>query len=96
MKRLWVGLLGVMLIVGLAASGCSTANKIGAARATMDQARAAGAVYKAPYEFKAAEANLKNAVHEAEDGDRKGAEPFAEKAQTYANKALEMSGGGAK
>ena len=96
MKRLWVGLLGIMLIVGLGASGCATANKIGAARETMDQARAAGAVYKAPYEFKAAEAYLDKAVTEAEEGDRKAANPLAEKAQTYANKALEMSGGGAK
>jgi hypothetical protein len=96
MKRPWVGLLAVVLIVGLTAAGCATANKIQAARATMDQARDAGAVYKAPFEYKAAEAYLKKAVHQAEKGDPKAADGFAKEAQAYANKALEMAGGGAK
>lgn len=96
MRRLWLGLLAVVLVVGLSAAGCATANKIQAARATMDQARAAGAVYKAPYEYKAAEAYLGKAVAEAEEGDRKAADPLADEAQAYATKALEMSGGGAK
>jgi hypothetical protein len=96
MKRLWLGLMAFVLVVGLSAAGCATANKIQAARSTMDQARAAGAVYKAPFEYKAAEAYLNWAVYQAEKGDRKGADPFAEKAQAYATKALEMSGGGAK
>jgi hypothetical protein len=96
MKRPWVGLLAVVLIVGLTAAGCATANKIQAARATMDQARAAGAVYKAPFEYKAAEAYLNKAVLEAEEGDCKAADPFTKEAQAYADKALEMAGGGAK
>ena len=96
MKRLWMGVLAVVLIVGLAASGCATANRIQAARATMDQARDAGAVYKAPFEYKAAEAYLNKAVFQAEKGDPKAADAFTKEAQAYANKALEMAGGGAK
>jgi Domain of unknown function (DUF4398) len=96
MKRPWVGLLVIVLIAGLSVAGCATANRISAARATMDQAREAGAVYKAPFEYKAAEAYLKKAVVEAEEGDRKAADSFTVDAQKYATKALEMSGGGAK
>jgi hypothetical protein len=62
----------------------------------MDQAREAGAVYRAPFEYKAGEAYLKKAVVEAEEGDCKAADAFTEKGQSYATKALEMSGGGAK
>lgn len=96
MKRPWVALCAIVLIVGLSIAGCATANKIQAARSTMDQARAAGAVYKAPFEYKAAEAYLKQAVYQAEKGDRKAADEFTKEAQAYASKALEMSGGGAK
>ena len=96
MKRPWVGLLALVLIAGLSAAGCATANRISAAQATMDQAREAGAVYKAPFEYKAGEAYLKKAVIQAEEGDRKGADSFTETAQAYADKALAMSGGGAK
>ena len=96
MKRLWLGLLAFVLVVGLSAAGCATANKIQAARKTMDQARAAGAVYKAPFEYKAAEAYLSKAVYQAEKGDCKAADSFTKEAQAYANQALEMSGGGAK
>jgi len=96
MKRPWVALCAIVLIVGLSAAGCATANKIQAARSTMDEARAAGAVYKAPFEYKAAEAYLDKAVYQAEKGDCKAADSFTKEAQAYANKALEMSGGGAK
>lgn len=96
MKRPWVGLWALVLIAGLSAAGCATANRINAAQATMDQAREAGAVYKTPFEYKAGEAYLKKAVVEAEEGDRKAADSLTEKAQTHATKALEMSGGGAK
>lgn len=96
MKRPWVGLCVIVLIVGLTAAGCATANRIQAARATMDQARMAGAVYKAPFEYKAAEAYLNRSVMEAEEGDYKAADSFTKEAQAYADKALEMAGGGAK
>jgi len=96
MKRPWVGLWATVLIVGLSAAGCATANRISAARTTMDQARESGAVYKAPFEYKAGEAYLKKAVVEVEEGDHKAADSFTMEAQTYATKALEMSGGGAK
>ena len=96
MKRPWMGLWAIVLIAGLSAAGCATANRISAVQATMDQAIAEGAVYKAPFEYKAGEAYLKKAVIEAEEGDCKAADSFTVEAQAYATKALEMSGGGAK
>lgn len=95
MKRPLLALCAIVLIVGLSAAGCAT-TKTQAAGATLDQAKAAGAVYKAPFEYKAAEAYLKKAVIEANEGDTKAADSLAQEAQTYADKALEMSGGGAK
>ncbi|MDX1815697.1 MAG: hypothetical protein R3239_07030, partial [Thermodesulfobacteriota bacterium] len=62
MKRPWVGLWALVLVTGLTAAGCATANRISAAQAKMDQAREAGAVYRAPFEYKAGEAYLKKAV----------------------------------
>ena len=97
MKRPWVALCAIVLIAGLTAAGCATANRIQAARSTMDEARAAGAVYKAPFEYKAAESYLAQAVNQAEkEGDNPAADAFAKEAQAYADKALQMSGGGAK
>ncbi|MGW8285222.1 MAG: hypothetical protein ACWGPR_05820 [Candidatus Deferrimicrobiaceae bacterium] len=96
MKRPWVRWCAVVLIVGLSFAGCATANKIQAARSTMDKAREAGAVYKAPFEYKAAEAYLAKAVEQAEIGDPNAAQVFAKESQAYADKALQMSGGGAK
>ena len=95
MKRPLLALWAIVLIVGLSAAGCA-ATKTQAARATLGQAKAAGAVYKAPFEYKAAEAYLKKADFQVEKGDTKAADSFAQEAQTYADKALEMSGGGAK
>jgi len=96
MKRPWMALCAIVLIVGITFVGCATANGIQKARATMDQAKESGAVYKAPFEYKAAEAYLKKAVLQAEQGDCKAADSFTKEAQAYADKALEMSGGGAK
>ena len=96
MKRPWLGIWAIPLIALLSAAGCATADGIQKARATMNEAKDAGAVYKAPFEFKAAEAYLKKAVVEAEEGDCKAADSFTKEAQAYATKALEMSGGGAK
>ena len=96
MKRPWVGLWAIVLIAGLSLAGCASASKIQGTRATLDQAKAAGAADKAPFEYNAAEAYLKKAVHQAEKGDPEAAETFRKQADTYAVKALEMSGGGAK
>jgi len=90
MKQPWLAFCAIVLVVGLSLAGCATANKIQAARSTMDKARDAGAVYKA------AEAYLAKAVRQAEKGDPKAAEAFAKESQAYASKALAMSGGGAK
>jgi hypothetical protein len=96
MKRPWVSLWVVALIAGLSIAGCATPSKTQNAGKTLNQAKAAGAVYKAPFEYKAAEAYLKKADFQVEKGDTKAADSFAQEAQTYADKALEMSGGGAK
>lgn len=96
MKRPWSALCAIVLIAGLSVAGCATTNKIHDARATLAQARAAGAVYKAPFEYKAAEAYLAKAEHQVGKGDSKAADSFTKEAQAYATKALEMSGGGAK
>jgi len=96
MKRTWVGLWAAVLTAGLLAAGCASVSKIQGTRATLDQAKAAGAVEKAPFEYYAAEAYLKKAVVEEEEGDTKAAESFRKQSEAYAVKALEMAGGGAK
>ncbi len=96
MKRPWVSLWVVALIAGLSIAGCATPSKTQNAGKTLGQAKAAGAVYKAPFEYKAAEAYHKKAVIEEKEGDTEAADSLAQEAQTYADKALDMSGGGAK
>ena len=70
MKRPWLGMWAIPLIALLSAAGCATANGIQKARATMDEAKENGAVYKAPFEYKAAEAYLAKAVEQAEEARR--------------------------
>lgn len=95
MKRPWVVLLMVVLCAGLVA-GCATANAIQSARMSLDNAKAAGAMTKAPFEYYAAEAYLNKAVIQAEKGDNKQADIFTKQSADYSAKALEMTKGGAK
>ena len=95
MKRPWVAVWAVVLIVGLAA-GCATSNAIESARMSLDKAKAAGALNKAAFEYYAAEAYLGKAVQQAEKGDNKQAEIFTKQSVGYSTKALEMAKGGAK
>jgi hypothetical protein len=77
-------------------AGCATSKALEKARTDFDQAKAAGAQTKAPFEYYAAEKYLALAIHEAEEGDSKHAESFIKQSMDYSAKALEMSKGGAK
>ena len=95
MRRPWVAVWVVVLIVGLAA-GCATANAIQSARTSLDKAKAAGAMNKAPFEYYAAETYLNKATIQAEKGDNKQADIFTKQSADYSAKALGMAKGGAK
>jgi len=95
MKRPWIFLLAVVLCAGLVA-GCATANGIQSVRTTLEKAKTAGAITKAPVEYYMGEAYLGKAVEQAELGDTKQAGIFNKQAADYSAKALQMSKGGAK
>jgi hypothetical protein len=88
-------LCAVVLIAGLAA-GCATSNAIQSARAQLESAKTAGAIWSAPFEYYAAEAYLGKAVHQAEKGDPRQADIFTKQSADYSAKALEIAKGGAK
>ena len=93
MKRPWMLLLAIVLSAGLI-GGCATANSISSARAQLEKAKKAGAEETAPYEFYAAEAYLKKAVHEAEEGSPKqDVDLFLSKSLEHSKKALDSVGG---
>jgi len=95
MKRPWLVLLAVVLFAGLVA-GCATTNAMQSAQTSLDKAKAAGAMTKAPYEYYAAEAYLNKATIQVEKGDSKQADIFTKESAAYSAKALQMAGGGAK
>ena len=95
MKRALVVFCAVVLIAGLA-GGCATSNAIQSARAQLEKAKAAGAIWSAPFEYYAAEEYLKKAVFSAEIGDTKEANIFTKQSSDYSAKALGIAKGGAK
>jgi hypothetical protein len=95
MRRVSMVLCAMLLITGLAA-GCATSNAIQSARAQLEAAKAAGADWSAPFEYYAGDYYLKNAVHEAEEGDCKAANVFTKQSSDYSAQALGMAKGGAK
>jgi len=95
MGRLWALTLAVILSAAMAA-GCSSATAMKNARAALDNAKAAGAEEKAPYEYYSAESYFGLAEHEVQEGDRKGAILFAEKSEKFSAEAVQKAGGGAK
>ncbi|MHB1024859.1 MAG: hypothetical protein ACYC24_04035 [Desulfobacteria bacterium] len=95
MRRALILLCAVVLIGGLAA-GCATSNAIQGARAQLEEAKSAGAIWSAPFEYYAGEAYLNKAVLEAEEGDNKAADAFTQQSKTYSAQALQVAGGGAK
>jgi hypothetical protein len=76
-------------------SGCGTANSISSARVSLDRAKAAGAVTKAPADYYMAEAYLDAANQEVKEGDDKEARYFADQSGKYSGQALRKAGGGA-
>ncbi|MCL1926434.1 MAG: hypothetical protein FWF95_04785 [Syntrophorhabdaceae bacterium] len=93
MKRPWILLLAIVICAGLV-SGCASTDSISGARKQLEKAKAAGANWTAPYECFAAEAYLKKAVHEAEEGSPKqDVDFFLSKSLENSKKALESVGG---
>jgi len=93
MKRPWILLFAIIICAGLV-GGCATADSISGARKQLEKAKAAGADWSAPYECFAAEAYLKKAVHEAEEGSPKqDVDLFLKKSLEFSQKALESVGG---
>lgn len=96
MRRLWALTLAVILSVAMAAGCTSTATSMKNARAALDNAKAAGAEEKAPYEYYMAESYFGLAEHEVQEGDKKGVKEFAEKSEKFSADAVNKAGGGAK
>ena len=95
MRRRWARILTVVLAAGLVA-GCSSATALKNAKSSFEQAKAAGAEKKAPYEYYMAESYLGVAEHEVQEGDSKGVREFAEKSEQFSAEAIKKAGGGAK
>lgn len=93
--RRWARILTVVLAAGLA-TGCSSATALKNAKSSFEQAKAAGAEKKAPYEYYMAESYLGVAEHESQEGDSKGVREFVEKSEQYSAEAIRKAGGGAK
>ena len=93
MKRPWILLLVIVLCAGLI-GGCAATGPISKARAQLAKAKNAGADWSAPYEYYAAEAYLKKAIHEAEEGSPEAdVNLFLSKSLENSQKALESVGG---
>lgn len=85
-----------VLLAGALAAGCTAARAVRNAHASFEQAKAAGAEQKAPYDYYAAEAYLKLAEHEAEEGDLKQARAFSRESRMHSAQAIGKTEGGAK
>lgn len=88
----WRGLM-VLCALFFFLGGCAvyTAKDIQGVEELINQAAAAGAEKKAPYEYYSAKEFLNNAKEELSEADDKNAKMFGEKAQAQAEKALQMS-----
>jgi len=95
MKQRVFILLATSVSIALLA-GCAATGAIESARRSFEQARAAGAETKAPYEYYAAEAYLERAKDEVTEGDTAQAKVFAGESEAYAAQALSKAKGGAK
>ena len=86
-------LLAVSL-AALALSGCGSvyySAQINSAQTRVEHARAVGAERLAPYEYYFAEEHLKKAKMEAGEASYSDAANYAEIAEEYAQKAIDMS-----
>lgn len=85
-------LVGVML--GLAAQGCGGvyyAATVNAASSRLEHAKEVGAEQYAPYEYYFAKEHLRQAQVEASEASYSDAAAYAETAEEYADKAIELS-----
>ena len=94
-RRVGAGLFALVLVlVALTSSGCGgtiyaiTANS---AQSRLDTAKALGAEKYAPYEFWYAHEHLQKAMEEAAAADYGDAIDFADTAEEYAEKAINLS-----
>jgi len=87
-------LLAAALAGGLA--GCGAMGAIGRAENALNEARAAGAEVKAPYEYYAAQVYLDLASHEKGEMDLRQSRAWARESAEFSAKALEKAKGGAR
>ncbi len=76
MKRTLFYFLSALLFAGLI-SGCGSIKYVHRAQTSFDEAKAAGAEQKAPFEYYAAEEYLSLSEHENEEGDHSQTKIFA-------------------
>jgi hypothetical protein len=86
-------LLAAMVCLTLALSGCGGvyyAVSVNAAQARLEQAREMGAESSAPYEYYYAREHLREAQLHAAEASYGDAATYAETAETYAQKAIDL------
>jgi Domain of unknown function (DUF4398) len=86
-------LLAAVVCVGAMQAGCGgvySAVSVNAAAARLEQARAMGAESTAPYEYYFAKEHLREAQHQAAEASYGDAATYAETAETYAQKAIDL------
>ena len=77
--------------VGVGCGGVYYAATVNAASSRLEHARELGAETHAPYEYYFAKEHLKQAMVEASEASYGDAAQYAETAEEYANKAVELS-----
>ena len=85
--------LAAVLLSLPALSGCGSVYytvSVNAAQARLEQARAAGAEQAAPFEYYFAREHLRKAQHEAAEASYSDAASYADTAELYAQKAIEI------
>ena len=86
-------LLAAMVVLTLALSGCGGvyyAVSVNAAQARLEQARELGAESSAPYEYYNAREHLREAQLHAAEASYSDAATYAETAEAYAQKAIDL------
>jgi hypothetical protein len=91
MRRM--SLASLMLLVAPVLSGCGSIYStvaVNAAQARLEQARVAGAEQAAPYEYTFAREHLRKARLEAAEASYSDAAAYADTAELYAQKAIDL------
>lgn len=98
MRRFLPCLTTLLLLLPSAAwlAGCTSAQALSSARASLGRARAAGAEAAAPYDYYMAESFLADADHEAGEGDYRQARVFASRSEECSLRARRVAEGGAR